>query len=67
MTKEKDVLEALNIAKTQFHKLDVAVNCAGIGVAIKTYNFKKGAPHPLEDFMKVVNVSTFFFLDLIQK
>uniref|UniRef100_A0A2L2Y0M5 3-hydroxyacyl-CoA dehydrogenase type-2 n=1 Tax=Parasteatoda tepidariorum TaxID=114398 RepID=A0A2L2Y0M5_PARTP len=58
VTKESDVLEALNIAKTRFQKLDVAVNCAGIGVASKTYNFKKGVPHSLEDFTKVVSVNT---------
>ncbi|XP_054707685.1 3-hydroxyacyl-CoA dehydrogenase type-2-like [Uloborus diversus] len=58
VTKEADVQEALRIAKTKFHKLDIAVNCAGIGVATKTYNFKKGVPHSLDDFMKVVTVNT---------
>lgn len=50
-------MSALEVAKKRFHKLDIAVNCAGIGVACKTYNFKKDAPHSLEDFMKVVSVS----------
>lgn len=37
----------------RFGKLDAAVNCAGIGVAFKTYNFNKALPHKLEDFSKV--------------
>lgn len=34
------------------------MNCAGIGVAYKTYNFKKDLPHSLEDFTKVITVNT---------
>lgn len=60
MTNESDVQNALHVVKSKFHKLDIAVNCAGIGVAIKTYNFKKDAAHPLEEFMKVLNVSFYF-------
>ena len=45
------------MAQDKFGRLDVAVNCAGIGVAFKTYNFKKDKPHSLEDFARVLNVS----------
>ena len=48
---------ALAVAKDKFGRLDVAVNCAGIGVAIKTYNFKKDKAHTLQDFQNVLNVS----------
>jgi len=35
----------------------VAVNCAGIGVAIKTYNAPKDRPHGLAEFEKVLRVN----------
>ncbi len=41
ITKEADILNALNSTKEKFGKLDITVNCAGIGVAFKTYNFNK--------------------------
>jgi 3-hydroxyacyl-CoA dehydrogenase / 3-hydroxy-2-methylbutyryl-CoA dehydrogenase len=55
---EADVTQALNVAKEKFGRLDVAVNCAGIAVAFKTYNFNKKLPHKLEDFIKVLTVNT---------
>lgn len=57
MTIEKDVQEALQVTKDKFGKLDNLVNCAGIGVAFKVYNFNKNTPHSLEDFTKVINVN----------
>ncbi|KFM70348.1 3-hydroxyacyl-CoA dehydrogenase type-2, partial [Stegodyphus mimosarum] len=66
VTKESDVQEALKITKTRFRKLDIAVNCAGIGIASKTYNFKKDVPHSLEDFMKVVTVNTIGTFNIIR-
>lgn len=57
VTSEADITEALNVAKSKFGKLDVAVNCAGIGIAIKTYNYNKQTPHNLESFSKVINVN----------
>lgn len=56
MTSEEDVKMAVNIAKEKFGRLDNLVNCAGIGVAFKTYNFRKDIPHSLEDFTKVLMV-----------
>lgn len=58
VTSEKDISTALETAKSKFGRLDVAVNCAGIAVAFKTYNFNKKLPHKLEDFAKVVMVNT---------
>lgn len=39
VTSEKDVSEALKLAKDKFGRLDVAVNCAGIGgeLALETH------------------------------
>ncbi|KAG8316953.1 hypothetical protein J6590_037297 [Homalodisca vitripennis] len=58
VTSETDVQTALQVAKEKFNRLDVAVNCAGIGVAFKTYNFNKKQPHQLQDFIKVLTVNT---------
>lgn len=57
VTSEADVQAAVSLAREKFGKLDLAVNCAGIAVAVKTYNFKKEVPHSLEDFQRVINVS----------
>lgn len=56
VTSEAEVQAAVSLARERFGKLDLAVNCAGIAVAVKTYNFKKDVPHSLEDFQRVVNV-----------
>lgn len=56
VTSEADVKAAVSLARERFGKLDLAVNCAGIAVAVKTYNFKKDVPHSLEDFQRVINV-----------
>jgi len=57
ITKEADVQAALDETKKAFGKLDATVNCAGIGVAFKTYNFNRGHPHKLEDFARTINVN----------
>ncbi|XP_051052548.1 3-hydroxyacyl-CoA dehydrogenase type-2-like [Phodopus roborovskii] len=57
VTSEKDVQAALTLAKEKFGRIDVAVNCAGIAVAIKTYNQQKNQVHTLEDFQRVLNVN----------
>ncbi|XP_017781231.1 PREDICTED: 3-hydroxyacyl-CoA dehydrogenase type-2 [Nicrophorus vespilloides] len=57
VTSESDVKNALQLTKDKFGKLDNVINCAGIGVAFKIYNFKKDQAHSLEDFSKVINVN----------
>ncbi|XP_058391924.1 3-hydroxyacyl-CoA dehydrogenase type-2 isoform X2 [Diceros bicornis minor] len=61
VTSEKDVQAALTLAKEKFGRVDVAVNCAGIAVAIKTYNLKKSQAHTLEDFQRVLSVRPWRF------
>lgn len=58
VTSEKDVQAALDAAKEKFCRLDLAVNCAGTAVAVRTYNFNKKAAHRLEDFQRVLTVNT---------
>ncbi|MGY0498799.1 3-hydroxyacyl-CoA dehydrogenase [Nocardia sp. FBN12] len=54
VTDESAVIAALDVAES-LAPLRIAVNCAGIGNAIKTVG-KKGA-FPLADFTKVINVN----------
>jgi len=58
VTSEEDVTRALEETKKRFGRLDAAVNCAGIGVAFKIYNFNKQRAHDLNDFAKVLHVNT---------
>ena len=58
MTSETDVVKSLELCKSTFGRLDATVNCAGIGVAFKTYNHNKKLAHKLEDFEKVLKVHT---------
>lgn len=58
VTKSEDVAAALEQTKANFGRLDATVNCAGIGVAFKVYNFNKDKAHLQEDFVKVQMVNT---------
>lgn len=58
VTSESDIKNALKIAKEKYGRLDIAVNCAGIGIAAVTYNPNKDRVHSLEDFLKVIQVNT---------
>jgi 3-hydroxyacyl-CoA dehydrogenase/3-hydroxy-2-methylbutyryl-CoA dehydrogenase len=57
VTSEADVKKALQLVKEKFGRLDVAVNCAGIGIAVVTYNSNKDRPHSLEEFQRVIQVN----------
>lgn len=58
VTSEQDVQNAIQICKDNFGKLDVNVNCAGISVAYKIFNYNRGTVHDLADFKKVLLVNT---------
>jgi len=58
VTSEEDVKRAVDLAGNKFGRLDANINCAGIGVAFKTYNFNKKQAHKLEDFARVLQVNT---------
>ncbi|XP_060602574.1 3-hydroxyacyl-CoA dehydrogenase type-2-like [Ruditapes philippinarum] len=62
VTNEAEVSEALEKTKNKFGNLDNVVNCAGIGIAMRTYNFGKNIPHDLQQFNRTLltNVSGTF-------
>ncbi len=55
VTSAEQVTAALETARRRLGGLNVLVNCAGIGPAARTVG-KKG-PHPLEDFVRVLQVN----------
>lgn len=55
VTSEADVQQAIRLANEKFGRLTVAVNCAGISIAMKTVS-KRGS-HPLDQFEKVLKVN----------
>src|SRR5690606_37650038 len=56
VTDEESVQGALDHAVQTFGNINVLVNCAGIGIAEKTYSKKKGA-HDLGSFTKVIQIN----------
>lgn len=57
VSSEEDVLGALASVKKNFGKLDVVVNCAGIGIAVLIYNFNKQRSHTLADFERIIKTN----------
>lgn len=56
VTSEADVKNALDIATEKFKKLDLLVNCAGVNVLEKIYDFRFEKPHSLENFTSMLKV-----------
>ena len=57
VTSEEDIKNAIATAKEKYGGVNAAVNCAGIGIAVLTYNKNKDRVHKLDEFQKVLNVS----------
>lgn len=57
-TDEDAVKNAIDRCEETFGRLDTVVNCAGIGVAFKSYNFAKKNPHSLRSFKDVMEYNT---------
>lgn len=57
VTSPDDVQQAIDTCQEKWGKLNVVVNCAGIGIAQKTYNDAKNRVHSLDDFDHVLNVN----------
>jgi len=58
VTSTECVTGAIDAGKAKFGSFNVAVNCAGIGIAKRTYNAHKDVVHSLADFQRVINVNT---------
>ncbi|KAJ8301265.1 hypothetical protein KUTeg_020252 [Tegillarca granosa] len=57
ITVEEEVQQAMAITRQNYGRLDVLVNCAGVGTAIKTYNDNKKRTHDMEKFSKVMQIA----------
>ncbi|CAF0912962.1 unnamed protein product [Rotaria sp. Silwood1] len=57
VTNEQQIQEMFNKVKQKYNRLDAVLNCAGIGVAFRTYNINKRSMHGLEEFKRVLNVN----------
>ncbi len=55
VTSEEAVTAGLDATVAKFGKINACVNCAGIGVAMKTMG--KEGPHPLDLFKKVIDIN----------
>lgn len=66
VTSESDVQEAIDAAKEKYGRLDVAVNCAGVSCAYKTFNFNKKIAHDLADFTRILTVNTIGTFNIIR-
>jgi 3-hydroxyacyl-CoA dehydrogenase/3-hydroxy-2-methylbutyryl-CoA dehydrogenase len=66
VTNEEHISSALEEVKKKFGKLDFVVNCAGVGVAFKTYNFNKNLPHSLDTFKQVIEINTIGTFNVIR-
>lgn len=58
VSSENDIKALMATTKEKFGRLDVIVNCAGLSIAYETYNFHNQRPHMVEDFLKLLMVST---------
>ena len=58
---EDQVSRALQDCHDKFKKINLVVNCAGVSVAYKIFNFNSNVPQSKEDFDKVMSVSFLFF------
>ncbi|CAH8527439.1 unnamed protein product [Schistosoma turkestanicum] len=63
---ESDAEKAIDLAKKNFSKLHILVNCAGIAVASKTYNIKRKTPHSLDLFEKVIKTNLIGTFNMIR-
>ena len=65
VTSEHDVAAALDVAEARFGgSVDCAVNCAGVGAAMRTLT--KNGPHPLDEFARVLTVNTIGTFNVIR-
>jgi len=64
VSKEQEVSEVMKEIEQKHSALHVLVNCAGIGIAKKTYSAEKDQVHSLNLFQKAITVSCTHFLSI---
>ena len=57
VTSESDVINAFKFVQNNFGKLNVLVNCAGVGTNIKVYSMFSKKSHNLLEFQKIINTN----------
>jgi len=57
VTSPDDAAAAAQLAVDKFGHLQALVNCAGIGVARRIYNARKGQLHSLDEFNRVISIN----------
>lgn len=60
ITKDQDVSNVMNEIRKKHGKLNVVVNCAGLGNAHTIYNFTADRPRNQKDFEKILEVCRLF-------
>lgn len=66
VTKPDQVEQAVDAAYTHFGRLDLCVNCAGVGPAHRVVD-KKGNLYPLEEFRSVVELNLIGLFDVVRR
>ncbi|KAL3321027.1 hypothetical protein Ciccas_000305 [Cichlidogyrus casuarinus] len=61
-----DAQAVVDLAVKKHDGLNLLVNCAGIGIAQRVYNPKKGQPHSLDDFTRVLRINTIGTFNMIR-
>ena len=64
VTNTDQVQAAVNMAVNKFGRVDILVNCAGTGIAMRTVS--KSGPHNLDIFKKVVDINLIGTFDMIR-
>lgn len=64
VTSEADVQAAIDLAVSTFGGLHLNINCAGIGMALRTVS--KNGPHPLDVFETVIRVNLIGTFNMIR-
>ncbi len=64
VTNTQQVQAAVDLAVSKFGRLDIAVNCAGTGLAIRTLS--KSGPHNIDLFRKLIDINLIGTFDVIR-
>jgi 3-hydroxyacyl-CoA dehydrogenase/3-hydroxy-2-methylbutyryl-CoA dehydrogenase len=56
VSRPEDVEKALEDCVSKFGHVNAAINCAGVAIAFKIFNFNTNTPHDLTEFRKLLEV-----------